>query len=394
MKTIAFVSTVCFPISHCDVMLSRWNTPLPGDVDWGWSPSEVRAVSLYVEQHPENDISQKVADSQGVVIYPDIESALTLGTDTVAVDGVALIAEHGDYPDDERGVKLYPRKEMFDEIIRVLDAKSKRIPIFCDKHLSWNPQWAREMVEACRSRDIPFFAGSGLVYSDLGPAIPEHVLEAAEETFSIFFDGEEIYGFHSIEGALSVIEQRPGGEAGIRSMRLLKGDAAFEAITSDPRLGTLFRAGMVAAGVDPDTVPREKYLRPLLLTFEHADGLRSHHFHAHGVLKKFAIAVRGKGGEIAAGRLINGPADTHYAHFATLDRLVERLVHSGSIPSPISRTLLATCILARMMDLLHAGGGDEFVETPDLVTPYLPLRKPRYTRSMIVEENRRSASLA
>jgi len=47
-----------------------------------------------------------------------------------------------------------------------------------------------------------------------------------------------------------------------------------------------------------------------------------------------------------------------------------------------------------MMDLLHAGGGDEFVETPDLVIPYLPLRKQRYTRSMIVAENRRSASLA
>ena len=84
-------------------MLSRWNIPRPGDEEWGWGPGEVRAVSLYVAQHPENDISQPVADAQGVTIYPTIEAALTLGTGSVAVDGVALIAEHGDFPDDERG---------------------------------------------------------------------------------------------------------------------------------------------------------------------------------------------------------------------------------------------------------------------------------------------------
>ncbi len=389
MKSIAFVSTVCFPISHCDVMLSRWNIPLPGDGAWGWSPPGVRAVSLYVAQHPENDISLKVAESQSVAIFPDIESALTLGTGTVAVDGVALVAEHGEYPDDERGVKLYPRKEMFDEIIRVLDAHSRRIPIFCDKHLSWNPLLAREMVEACRVREIPFFGGSGLSFTDYDPEIPPRVLDAAVESLSIFFDGEEIYGFHSIEGSLSFLEQRAGGEAGIRSMRVLKGDAAFAALAADAPAHELFRAAMAAAGADADAVPREKYERPVFITFVHADGLRSHHFHVFGVLKKFSHAVRSRSGEIAAGRSVNGPADTHYAHFATLNRAVERLVETGASPAPIARTLLATCALARVMDLLHTGGGDEFVATPDLAIPYLPLRKPRYSRSIMVAESDR-----
>jgi len=386
MKSIAFISTVCFHISHCDVMLSRWNIPLPGDDAWGWTKPDVKAVSLYVAQHPANDISGRVADSQGVTIYPDIESALTLGTDAVAVDGVALIAEHGDYPDDERGAKLYPRKEMFDEIIRVLDASGKRIPIFCDKHLSWNPQWAREMVEACRVRGIPFFGGSTMSFTDFDPAISPGVLDTAEEAFSIFFDGEEIYGFHSIEGALSFLEQREGGESGIRAMRVLKGDAAFAALNSTPRTKKLFRDALAAAGADADTVPREKYERPVFITFEHADGLVSHHFHVFGVLKKFSIAVRGKNGEVTAGRSVNGPADTHYAHFAILDRMVERLVHTGVAPAPIERTLLATCALARVMDLLHLGGNDQFVETPDLLIPYHPLSKPRYSRSSMIAD--------
>ena len=87
MTAAAFRPKVSFPLFHCDVMLSPWNIALSGD-------------------------------------------AVTPGTGKVAVDGVALIAEHGDYPGDEGGVKPDPRKERFDEILRVLDSESRRIPIF------------------------------------------------------------------------------------------------------------------------------------------------------------------------------------------------------------------------------------------------------------------------
>ena len=386
VKTIAFISTVCFPISHCDVMLSRWNLPRAGDEEWGWGRSEVRAVSLYVAQHPENDISGLVAEAQRVTIYATIEDALTLGTGTVAVDGVALIAEHGDFPDDERGVKLYPRKEMFDEIIRVLDASGKRIPIFCDKGLSWNRGWAIEMVEACKVRGIPIFAGSSGPYGDCVPELPARVLDEPEESLSVFFAGEEIYGFHSIEGSLSYLEQRPGGEAGIRALRVLRDDAAFAEINGEPGLNALFRASLAAMDLDPDTIPRESYTRTMLFTFEHEDGLRSHHFHADGVLKRFLIAIRSKSGEIAAARSAGGGSETHYAHFATLNRMIERMVATGKASAPIERTLLSTLALSRVMDLHFAGGGPDFVPTPELGISYQPLRRPRYARSAIAAE--------
>lgn len=367
-------------------MLSRWNIPRPGDEEWGWGPGEVRAVSLYVAQHPENDISQPVADAQGVTIYPTIEAALTLGTGSVAVDGVALIAEHGDFPDDERGVKLYPRKEMFDEIIRVLDASGRRIPIFCDKGLSWNRAWAVEMVEACKVRGIPFFAGSSGPYGDGVPAIPARVLAAPEEALSVFFAGEEIYGFHSIEGSLSYLEQRPGGETGIRSLRVLRDEAAFEALRVEPGLYELYRSALAAMDLDPATIPRENYQRTLLFTFEHEDGLRSHHFHADGVLKRFLTAIRSKGGEIAAARSSGGGPETHYAHFATLNRMIERMVATGKPSAPIERTLLSTLALSLVMDLHHAGGGPDFVPTPELAISYQPMTRPRYSRSAVVAE--------
>ena len=87
---------------------------------------------------------------------------------------------------------------------------------------------------------------------------------------------------------------------------------------------------------------------------------------------------------IAAGRAMNGSAETHYAHFATIDRMVERFVNTGVPRIPIERTLLATCASSRMMDLLHEGGG--FATTPELVMPYLPLRRSRYSRSDLIAD--------
>ena len=50
---------------------------------------------------------------------PTSPAALTLGGDKLAVDGVLLIGEHGDYPMNEKMQKLYPRYEYFQKIVEV-----------------------------------------------------------------------------------------------------------------------------------------------------------------------------------------------------------------------------------------------------------------------------------
>ena len=42
-------------------------------------------------------------------IYPTIAEALTLGGGKLAVDGVVLVGEHGNYPKNEKGQTKYPR---------------------------------------------------------------------------------------------------------------------------------------------------------------------------------------------------------------------------------------------------------------------------------------------
>ena len=80
-------------------------------------------------------------------LYPTIAEALTRGGKTLAVDGVLSIGEHGQYRRNERGQTLYPRYEFFQQIVEVFRQSGQSVPVFSDKHLSWNWDWARKMVD-------------------------------------------------------------------------------------------------------------------------------------------------------------------------------------------------------------------------------------------------------
>ena len=95
-------------------------------------------------------------------IYPTVADALTLGTDTLAVDGVLLIGEHGKYATNEKGQRLYPRYELFKQIVAVYRMAGRTAPIFNDKHLAWNWAWAKEMVDIAQAMGFALMAGSSL----------------------------------------------------------------------------------------------------------------------------------------------------------------------------------------------------------------------------------------
>ena len=68
--------------------------------------------------------------------YPTVADALMRGTDSLDVDGVLIVAEHGDYPDNEKGQTLWPRYEFFKQMLAVFRASGRSVPVFNDKHLS------------------------------------------------------------------------------------------------------------------------------------------------------------------------------------------------------------------------------------------------------------------
>jgi len=109
---IALVTTVIFKYAHAQHFVDRF---LEG---YGWNGAHHRPpmdlVSLYVDQVGSGDLSrERAARFPSMKIYPTIAEALTLGGSKLAVDGVLLVAEHGNYPANEKGQRLLPRYEFF-----------------------------------------------------------------------------------------------------------------------------------------------------------------------------------------------------------------------------------------------------------------------------------------
>ena len=70
------------------------------------------------------------------------------------MDGVVLVGEHGNYPKNEKGQIQYPRYQFFQQIVEVFAPSGRSVPVFNDKHLSWNWDWAKEMYDTSRSDEV------------------------------------------------------------------------------------------------------------------------------------------------------------------------------------------------------------------------------------------------
>ena len=159
-KKIALIATEVRLHSHAQHFIDRL---LLGYVwEGGWRKPELDLVSLYVNQFPEKDLARGTAARHGVPIYSSIAEALTLGTGRLAVDGVVIIGEHGQYPKNEKGQTRYPRYQFFKAVVRVIEASGRSVPVFNDKHLSTDWRECVEMVEDARRLGFPFQAGSSL----------------------------------------------------------------------------------------------------------------------------------------------------------------------------------------------------------------------------------------
>ena len=102
---------------------------------WGLPCAQGVHPPLYVDQVPENDLSREVGREFGIRVTRSVEEALTDGKGQLAVEGVLLIGEHGNYPRNDKGQILYPRYEMMERIVSVFRETGQTVPVFNDKHL-------------------------------------------------------------------------------------------------------------------------------------------------------------------------------------------------------------------------------------------------------------------
>lgn len=337
-KRIAAVITEYRPNSHADVIVGKY---LEGYHQKDQPPyPRSKIVSMYTAQVPETDLSRERSKRYGVPIYPTISEALTLGGKSLSVDGVLLIGEHGDYPTNEKGQKLYPRYELFLEITDVFRKSGRSVPVFNDKHLSYSWTKAKRMVEISRELKFPMLAGSSVPVAIRKPPLvaPEGRLRHA---VAISYSGLDIYGFHLLESLQCIVERRRGGETGVKAVRCLENNAVWRYLDETPWARGLFDRAIARSETRKPGDIRALAKDPSVFIVEYQDGLEAAAFLLTGVVEDFTVAVD-PGGASTLMWLQHGRP---YHHFACLVANIERMFETGIPPYPVERTLLTSGVL-------------------------------------------------
>jgi hypothetical protein len=360
---IAAIVTEYRPLSHADVILTR----LVEDYALGTRPvsSPVRLHSMYVEQFPERDMARWVARAYGVRLAETIRDAV-LEDGKVAVDAVWLIGEHGDYPYNDRGQCLYPRRRFFEGTVAAFREAGAVVPVFNDKHLSARWEDSKFMYDTARAMEIPFMAGSSLPLAWRRPPLELPLETPLEEALVAGFGGLESYGFHALETLQCMVERRRGGETGVASVECLEGEAVWKAADDGVWSRDLLEAALARQGTDV----AGKDLRgqgAAAFVLRYRDGLRATVLMLDSLARHFLFAARlpGQRRPVSTQFWLQEPV---YGHFSYLARAISELTLAGAPPYPVERTLLTSGVLCRAMDSRFEG--HRAIETPELAIAY------------------------
>lgn len=394
---IAALTTIYHKYSHSQHIVDRF---LEG---YGWEGRHHRpamdVVSLYVEQVGENDWSRERANRHSQMkIYPTIADALTLGGSTLAVDGVLLIGEHGKYPNNKKGQKLYPRYEYFQQVVDVYRKSGRTAPLFNDKHLSWNWDWAKEMVDTSREMGFGLMAGSSLPVARRLPSIDLPWQADVEEAIGVWAGGIDGGDIHVLEAMQSIVERRRGGETGIRAVQALRGGRFWAALKAgsweaggwDQQLleTALSRSNMISPvrenhGVVLPSMDDIRRMAPdsYAYRFEYADGMKATILQlqgGQGVVGDCTVAARLRGGDVLS-TLIYLPYYAMRNFFNPQVHHIESLFLTGKSPYPVERTLLTTGMTAAGIESLFQN--QKRLETPHLDVHYQSTRESTFWRT-------------
>lgn len=380
-KRVAFLGTEVRTHSHAQHFLDR----LTLGYGWrgAWQEPRVEVASVYIDQFPEGDLAKERIQRHGLTIYPSIAETLTLGTGKLAVDGVVIIAEHGKYPDNEKGQKLYPRYAWHKECVKVFEASGRGVPVFMDKHLSTDWDECVEMVEDAKRLKFPFFAGSSLPVTRRLPAIDMPHNTPLKESVCVAYGGVDSYDIHALETAQCMSERRKGGEVGIKRVQALRGKALWERMATDAHRDT--RRLMVAALTRSHNLPveggyytdrisfdwaRKVFPDALAYFVEHRDGFRTTMFLVS--IRDFNYAgLRADNDEIISCQMYLpmptwGSSTADFFH--PLVRHIEDSVLTGRVPYPAERTLLTSGMVIAGVNSIHQGYVP--IETPEMGIAY------------------------
>ncbi|WP_373649566.1 hypothetical protein [Schlesneria sp. DSM 10557] len=315
-------------------------------------------VRMWNHQQPTADLGPSVCEQHGIELCKSIPQALgeKQGLD---VDAILLIIEHGDYPQNERNQILYPRYDFFQQIVEVFQKTDRSVPVFVDKHLSYDHRLAARMVQTARDMKFGLMAGSSLPVTWRRPEIEPTVGTPFKEALVCFgYDRKtvEIYLFHALEVLQCMLERRKGGETGVKSIQFLEGDAVWAAGDEGRWSWRLLDAALARCPSRNTGPVRENVLNPQAMLIEYEDGTQGTILNLYEQTSDFGFAatIEGWSDPISSCFFLPSPPGARF--FDPLTYNIEKFFASGTPPYPVERTLLTSTMTDLAMQSIHDGG--------------------------------------
>lgn len=388
-KPLAVIGSTYYPLSHTYHIAGRF---LDGYYIQGKHHVPEHYIhSVFVDQKPENDVSASYSKAYGFRLAKSVREALLDEKGQLAVDGVMLIIEHGNYPENEKGQIQYPRYEYMEQIVKVFREVGKSVPVFNDKHLSITFEKASRMVQWSRELGFPFMAGSSLPFVWRRPEIELPLETPIEEGMMAAFSRIEIYGLHALEALQTMMERRKGGESGVRSVQCIRGDAVWKA-GDEGRWSwklldeALSRSETLNPGdirvntknVTSLSIPR---IEPIAFLIEYNDGTKGTVMLLNGHIQDFCFAAKISGEEKMKSCLFRLPMPPGARFFDAQVNNLEKLFVTKKSPIPIERTLLTSGVLASALESNFQKGRK--LETNELNVRYLAPKDSGFMRGTL-----------
>jgi hypothetical protein len=368
---IAAVITVYYRNSHADVFIGNM---LRG---YYWEgkrrDSGLKIAAMYLAQTPSSDIGRAEAASHGIPVKATVQDAIVPG-----IQGVALIGEHGDYPTNEKGQKLYPRYELMEQIVNAYRRTGRALPMFVDKHFSTEWKKAKQMFYWSRELRFPLIAGTSLTLTWRRPALELDLDTPIKRAVGYFYGGKEAYGYHGLEVYQSMVERRKGGETGIEWVQCLEGTEVWKWSEANPWARNLLEEAMR----HDDTLKRgrleENVKEPLLFLLGYRSGLQGVVYMLTGQTEQAGFAAEIEGRTESAVCCFLTQWGRPWSHGNGLSYWVEQTILQGREFYPPERTLLATGAIEALMNSSFRGSRKE--ETPQLDVRYRAQRQSLFMR--------------
>lgn len=374
-KPIAILTTVYRPLSHSYHIGGRF---LYGYARGGQLHMPRYFVhSICADQMPENDLSRELSREFGFRVTRNVADALMVDG-KLAVEGVLLIAEHGNYPLNDKGQILYPRFEMFEQVVKVFRETGRTVPVFVDKHLSYSFAKAQQMYGLAREMKFGLMAGSSLPVTWRRPELEPKLETPFEEGLVAGYGPIEVYGFHALESLQVMMERRQGSETGVKAVTCLVGKDVWKAGDSGRWSWELLEAALARSEtVNPGdvrkntgsfSVGRMPPIPPTAFLIEYRDGRRGTVLllNSHVQDTTFAGKVAGEARPQSCLFYLPAPPGAKFLEALTVN--IEKFLEAGQPPYPVERTLLTTGMLDAIMESHHRRGAR--IETPELDVRY------------------------